>query len=213
MAATQSPPTIRFDEPQLRKLPSPLDFLIIVSNCKSGRFSTSGLSAKSAHSGEEPEAESDEEHPQDWAIETDEKDSWANRERRRASIWSKTDHNTPFAVVPFDGRRGSVLSIWSPGKDKNGKPILNHKDDAYEDGDDSDYAILDALPSPPESRKPSIAPAPNSPSLYPHSRRNTNDRKLSNGSQRRPSILGMWSPGKDEDGNAIMQHDDEEWNK
>jgi len=199
MAATHGPTTIRFAESQLR------------------RFSNSGLSAKSGHSGEDPEADSDEEHPQDWTIQTDEKDSWANRERRRSSIWSKTDHNTPFAAVDHEGRRGSVLSIWSAGKDKKGRNILKHNDDTYKDGgDDNDYAISDGLPSPPpsETRKASIAPAPNSPGLYPHSRRSTNDRKLSKGStDRRPSILGMWSTGKDEHGNVIMQHDDEEWNK
>lgn len=199
MAATHAPPTIRFDESQLR------------------RFSTSGLSGKSsrsAHSGEDPEADSDEEHPQDWTIKTDEKDSWANRERRRSSIWSKTDHNTPFAAVDHQGRRGSVLSIWSTGKDKNGRPILKHNDEKYKDGgDDVEYAISDGLPSPSGSRKGSIAPAPNSPGLYPNSRRSTNERKLSKGTERRPSILGMWSSGKDEHGNVIMQHDDEEWNK
>jgi hypothetical protein len=169
-----------------------------------GRFSTSGISNRSGKSQQDGEEEdSDEDHAQDWSKETKDEESWANRERRRSSVWSKTDHNTPFANTDNAGRRGSILSLWSAGKDKDGKHILKHDDHEVKNDDES--AISDGLASPNGSRSGSLS--------IPGSRRGTNDRSNSKGADRRPSILGMWSTGKDEEGNVVMLHDDEEWKK
>jgi len=184
MAANTLAPTIRFDEAAIR------------------RMSTSGISSRSGKSNQDLEDDSDEEHAQDWTKTTKDGESWADRERRRSSIWSKTDTNTPFANVDTSGRRGSVLSLWSAGKDKDGKHILKH-DDVPANDDYNESAISEGLPSPNGSRQGSLS--------VPGSRRGTNDRSNSKGADRRPSILSMWSTGKDKDGNVVMLHDDEEW--
>jgi len=98
-----------------------------------------------------------------------------------------------------------VLSLWSAGKDKDGKHILKHDDLPAKDEDYDESAISEGLPSPNGSRQGSLS--------VPGSRRGTNSRSGSKGQDRRPSILSMWSTGKDKDGNTVMLHDDEEWQK
>jgi hypothetical protein len=126
---------------------------------------------------------------------TDEKDSWANRERRRSSIFGKIEqvpasHNVHlvstspkqknFVTAGGQPRRGSILSMWQGGKDKNGKDILMHDDhDASEEEEES-------VGSPREEDKPAER-------------------------ERRGSILSMWQKGKDAHGNPTIVHDDEEW--
>lgn len=201
-------PQIIFDNSQIRKL-SPVHKQLIKHEQSltsfEGRFSTSGASIKSGKSGRKSsgqnsrrgsfvnadgEYDSDEEHPQDWTVETKEGDTWAARELRRKSIWAKTDHNTPLADAPKEGRHGSILSLWSPGKDSDGNSILKHNDDE---------SAIDDHPSPGlGSDKGGLS--------IPGSRRGTDHTQ-----ERRPSILGLWKSGKDKNGNAIMLHDDEEW--
>ncbi|KAE9365139.1 hypothetical protein N431DRAFT_430658 [Stipitochalara longipes BDJ] len=139
----------------------------------------------------------DREHKQDWTIVTDEKDSWANRERRRSSVWAKlelvpaTTVNAATAVSssPKKGsfgsqgapRRGSILSMWAGGKDKNGKDILMH-DDHSESEEENEEAV-----GSPRSEEVVVE------------------------RERRGSVLSMWKKGKDEHGNNVIIHDDEEW--
>jgi hypothetical protein len=54
----------------------------------SGRIPTNGSGSLSA-------IDEDREHKQDWTVTTDEKDSWANKERRRSSVWGKLE------LVPY----------------------------------------------------------------------------------------------------------------
>jgi len=135
--------------------------------------------------------EEDPDHKQDWTITTDEKDSWANRERRRSSVWNKiSDISTsPTKSVPSDrDRRGSILSLWKGGKDKDGKDILHHNDEI-----DDDEAIA----------------SDNGEEL---TKTTSQDKRLSASlTERRGSILSMWKPGKDEHGRDSINHDDEEW--
>ena len=131
----------------------------------------------------------DREHKQDWSIVTDEKDSWANRERRRNSVFGKaelipasTSPKSPAAAGP---RRGSILSMWAGGKDRNGKHILRHNDDHSDEEEES------SVGSPTETMN--------------------NGQKVTEERERRGSILSMWTKGKDKRGNSIVMHDDEEW--
>ncbi len=105
-----------------------------------GRVSTGG-SLTAIH--EDPE------HKQDWTLTTDEKDSWANRERRRSSVWGKLElvpdthkastspKQKSFVAAGQQPRRGSILSMWQGGKDKNGKDILAHDDHDASDEEES----------------------------------------------------------------------------
>jgi hypothetical protein len=138
----------------------------------------------------DPEEDPDHvEHKQDWTVQTKPEESWANRELRRASIWSKIDENNPHQPIesPTE-RRGSVLSIWRKGKDKNGRSILVH------DGHDVDAEVFAD-----EAREPVVKMS---------SREIARERRLS---ERRGSILSLWSNGKDANGQNIIIHDDEEW--
>lgn len=149
----------------------------------------------------------EENHAQDWSKTTDAKDSWANKERRRSSVWSKVDdvdvtaNNPKRESASGAPRRGSVLSIWSTGKDKHGRHVLAHDDHEGSDlEDESAIARDDSEKAESEQGDPDILKMLN------------RDRKGSNaGSDRRGSILSMWSQGKDEKGRSVMLHDDEEW--
>ncbi|CAG8952993.1 hypothetical protein HYFRA_00003183 [Hymenoscyphus fraxineus] len=179
-------PQIIFDNSQIRR------FSTSASSIKSGRSRSSGQnSRRGSFVNADGEFDSDEEHPQDWSVETKEGDTWAARELRRQSIWAKIDHNSPLAEQPKEGRNGSILSLWQPGKDENGADILYHDDEnAIDDG-----------PLSPISRG-----SFNGGLSIPGSRRGTGNTQ-----DRRPSILCLWSPGKDADGKPIIMHDDEEW--
>ncbi|KAG4441862.1 hypothetical protein IFR05_002663 [Cadophora sp. M221] len=72
-----------------------------------------------------PELKDDPAHRQDWSKTTAPEESWAIRERRRQSMWSKAE----MPILPKKtgpGRHGSVLSVWVSGKDKDGNDILMH---------------------------------------------------------------------------------------
>lgn len=95
---------------------------------------------------DDEELEDDPDHRQDWTKVTHPKDSWAERERRRSSIWSKVENipvynkkssrsgsggsakfispQSPSSPTK-DARRGSILSLWQPGVDKDGKHVLH----------------------------------------------------------------------------------------
>ncbi|TVY42014.1 hypothetical protein LSUB1_G004079 [Lachnellula subtilissima] len=126
----------------------------------------------------------DEKH--DWSQITNDKDTWASRERRRSSVWNGLDapgvskKRTESSTSSSGGndRRGSILSLWSSGKDKDGKDILHH---------DDVVVVEDDLAHVPETEKIQAG------------RRDT----------RRGSILSMWKPGKDDKGRAIMHHTDD----
>jgi hypothetical protein len=125
------------------------------------------------------------EHKQDWNVITDPKDSWAVKERRRSSIFA-TAPVVKIATSPTSssGRQGSILSIWSSGKDKDGKSILHHDDHDVEG--EQELTVEEVLKAAEE-----------------HEPEERTDR--------RGSILSLWSKGTDENGRAVILHDDEEW--
>src|SRR6187402_916974 len=89
---------------------SHIDFILQIKidvNKNPGRLSTASSRSTGSRAIED-------EHYQDWSTVTAEKDSWANRERRRSSLFHKIDS--------YPGP--STLSLWSGGKDKKGKDVL-----------------------------------------------------------------------------------------
>lgn len=94
-------------------------------------------------------------------------------------------------------RRGSILSIWSTGKDKFGKSALVHDD--HEDGEAVDVMSEEEK----EEGDPALLHA------LGRDRKNSNAGSDKMGNDRRGSILSLWTGGKDENGRAIMMHDDE----
>lgn len=121
-------------------------------------------------------------HKQDWNIKTDPKDSWANRERRRSSVWAKFEMSTSPKMAPSE-RRGSILSMWTGGKDKDGKDILSHNDE--ESSSSEEEPLKEEVPAAQEEQ----------PVVH----------------ERRGSILSLWTGGKDENGRPIILHHDDEW--
>lgn len=136
---------------------------------------------------------------------TDPKDSWANRERRRSSVWSKVDdvdvtsYNAKRLSATGAPRRGSILSVWSAGKDKKGRDVLAHDDHEGSDEDESAIAREESEKAESVNGDPDLLKMMN------------RERRGTGGSDRRGSILSLWSQGKDEKGRPIMMHDDEEW--
>ncbi|KAE8454469.1 hypothetical protein EG329_000092 [Mollisiaceae sp. DMI_Dod_QoI] len=156
----------------------------------------------------EPDVDHDEKvHAQDWTVTTDPKDSWANRERRRSTVWAKVDdvdvtaNNPKRASASGAPRRGSILSIWSTGKDKHGRDALVHDDHEASDGEDESAIARDM-----DEKAESESGDPDLLKML-----NREKRGSGAGSDRRGSILSLWSQGKDENGRAVMMHDDEEW--
>jgi hypothetical protein len=136
--------------------------------------------------------EEDRVHKQDWTIITDEKDTWANRERRRSSVWAKLEvPKSPTSPTNVKNRRGSILSVWSAGKDKHGKDVLIH------DGSESDSEKEEEVPL----EKTMSATSDGS------------QGKQNPRTDRRGSILSLWSQGKDASGRNVILHDDDEWEK
>lgn len=142
---------------------------------------------------------------EDWTKTTHEKDSWANRERRRSNKFSKIDSD--MALQQYErsrsGRRASsALGIFSQGVDKNGNSIIlsdeNHEEFELPIEVDKDGRKM---------LSPSIAVAFSRP----------DDRRLSMSSQnsdkRRGSILSLWKTGKDKDGRDHIHsgHEGEDW--
>jgi len=150
---------------------------------------------------------SEEDPYEDWTKTTHEKDSWANRERRRSNKFSKIDSD--MAMQQYErsrsGRRASsALGIFSEGIDKNGNPIIK-SDDHHEDFD-----LPVEVTKEKDNRRllsPSISIAFNRP----------DDRRLSMSSQnsdkRRGSILSLWKTGKDKEGKEMVHsgHEGEDW--
>lgn len=139
---------------------------------------------------------------EDWTKTTHEKDSWANRERRRSNKFAKIDSDMVRQQHERSrsGRRASsALGIFSQGVDSNGNPIIlsdeNHEE--FELPLDIDRKLL----------SPSISIAFSRP----------DDRRLSMSSQnsdkRRGSILSLWKTGKDKDGRDHIHsgHEGEDW--
>lgn len=60
-----------------------------------------------------PAIDEDKEHKQDWTITTDEKDSWAHKERRRSSVWGKLE------LVPYVPSLPSLRQLPQPIKARN----------------------------------------------------------------------------------------------
>lgn len=142
---------------------------------------------------EDPLAAHDPEHKQNWNVTTKPEESWAVKERRRSSMWSKAEMPANLLSPKKTGgpRRGSVLSVWKSGKDKDGNDILVH-DGSSEDEDDEEAIKDDKSQDGVELTK-------------------TISGTGSKGQDRRGSILSLWSGGKDANGRAIIMHDDEEW--
>jgi hypothetical protein len=134
-------------------------------------------------------------HKQDWNKTTADKDTWAHQERRKMHGWSNTDVAT---YKHMTGRRGSVFSMWAPGKDKDGNDILAHNDD------------MDRVDGRSESGRSEGARSDAATNTLSPGSPKQNNRRGSNLSDRRGSILSMWKGGKDAQGNHIMD-DDEEW--
>lgn len=150
-----------------------------------------------------------EENPfEDWTKTTSEKDSWANRERRRSNKFSKIDSD--MALQRYErsrsGRRASsALGIFSEGFDSNGNPIIK-SDDHHEDFEIPAAVGMDGAGNK-KLLSPSISIAFSRP----------DDRRLSMSSQnsdkRRGSILSLWKTGKDKAGNDQVHsgHEGEDW--
>lgn len=120
----------------------------------------------------------DDDPSEDWTRTTAEKDSWAHRERRRSSMWQKIDcypSSKPAQSSNSGPRHGSILSLFTHGKDKDGRDVLHSGN-----GD-------------PEERS-----AENDAHLEPHVPSEAPDRT------RRGSILSMWTPGKDKEGRDVI---------
>jgi len=149
----------------------------------------------------DPNDPSERGHKQNWTKTTADKDTWAHQERRRMSGWSNTDVAN---YKHMEGRRGSVLSMWAPGKDKDGNDVLFHNDDH----DKSSSAIDDNRSESGSGRSVNG----NGNGLQPGSPKSNSRRASSNqGQERRGSILSLWKGGKDKHGNDVMGGDDEEW--
>ena len=95
----------------------------------------------------------------------------------------------------MQGRRGSVLSMWAPGKDKDGNDVLMHNDDRH------DAVRPDTVEGGRSIGSPSLMP------VSPKSRRSSSN----SGQERRGSVLSLWKGSKYKQGNDIMGGDDEEW--
>src|ERR1700709_1445654 len=107
---------------------------------------------------------------------TAEKDTWPNRELLRSSVWKKIDCYPAGALAPASAheRHGSILSLWSHGKDKNGRDVLHSGDGNVEDWGGEDL------------------------------KRTTSGKSSgSRGQDRRGSFLSIWGKGKDKNGRDI----------
>jgi len=74
----------------------------------------------------------------EFAADDEEKDS--DRQSSRSSVGSKLDVGKDKKLRTLSGsgqeRRGSILSLWSPGKDKEGQDVMHHGDQ-----DDREHTI------------------------------------------------------------------------
>lgn len=131
----------------------------------------------------------DDDPTEDWTRTTAEKDSWAHRERRRSSVWHKIDSypsTKPPELSPSrsrsGNRRGSILSLFKHGKDKDGRDVLNSGD--AEDWNRESAAAAAAATAAAEAESPQL------------------DKTMPR--DRRGSILSMWTWGKDKAGRDVI---------
>jgi hypothetical protein len=132
---------------------------------------------------------------QDWTTTTADKDTWAARERRRSNIFNGHTETYPSIVQAKPSspsspsfletspreRRGSILSLWVAGKDKDGQAVL-HSDDHGDWVEEVKEA--DKLKDVSETKEEAY---------------------------RKGSILSLWKKGKDENGkNIILSGEHEE---
>ena len=130
----------------------------------------------------------DDDPTEDWTRTTAEKDSWAHRERRRSSVWHKIDSypstKPPESSSPTRSRserRGSILSLFKHGKDKNGRDVLHS-------GDADDWSRENAAAAAAAAAAQVETPQP--------------DKEMPR--DRRGSILSMWTWGKDKAGRDVI---------
>jgi len=78
------------------------------------------------------EEDDDEDHAQDWSVQVPDEETWAVKERRRSSVWNKVTPGyptvkpkSPTGSFSSEEKRGSILSIWSHGKDAKGNDVLH----------------------------------------------------------------------------------------
>jgi hypothetical protein len=157
------------------------------------------------------EEEEDRLHPQDWSKTTAPHESYGAKEGRKlSSVFHKIDHDVKRLVKEKRAgsgseRRGSILSTWVAGKDKEGRDILSHGfEDEHEHAVDDDGDGLSGLTK-------VVSKTGSNDGVF-ENREGFEHRKTgSKGADRRGSILSVWKGGKDADGNHILHHDDEEW--
>jgi hypothetical protein len=96
---------------------------------------------------EDESAIDEREHRQDWTRTTDPKDTWAERERRRSSVWTKLEPVTSIgpknrtsiiSTSPKKERSGSILSLWTHGVDKSGKHVI-HSGFEHDEEDEEEW--------------------------------------------------------------------------
>jgi len=150
------------------------------------------------------EAEEDRLHPQDWTKTTAPHESYGTKEGRKLSVFSKIDDDVKLIkktrALSGTERRGSILSTWVAGKDKDGKDILSHgfeDENAVDDDGEPLVKVLSKEKGPED--------------VFQDREGFEHRRTGSKGAERRGSILSVWKGGKDKDGNHILMHDDEEW--
>jgi hypothetical protein len=124
----------------------------------------------------------DDDPSEDWTRTTAEKDSWAYRERRRSSLWQKIDSYPSIKSAEpsqFRSRRGSILSLFTHGKDKDGHDVLYSGDGDPEDWDGKRSIHCD---EPQKNKAPYATQLPARPG----------------------SVLSPWVRGKDNQGRNVI---------
>lgn len=157
-----------------------------LTNQSTGRLSnvsSNGAPRRLSTSSGRRSINSEDEHEQDWTITTAEKDSWANRERRRSSVWNKIDSYPTIkpSSSPTQERHGSILSLFQHGKNKHGKDVLHSGENVEHWGGD-DLKREDAL-------------------IVPTQKKGRSGSKVQ---ERKGSVLSMWAKGKDENGRDVL---------
>lgn len=116
-------------------------------------------------------------------------------------MWSKAEMPSLSPKTTGGPRRGSILSVWKPGKDKDGRDILVHDDHDADDDEaiDDREDVVVVKPGDEVTVKATVLEG-----------MGLEERRKS-GTDRRGSILSLWSNGTDDKGRHIMVHDDEEW--
>ncbi|KAL2062451.1 hypothetical protein VTL71DRAFT_6717 [Oculimacula yallundae] len=242
-AAVISPTTPVFDVNTLRRLST--------AGSGSGSGSASATNTTTFSTDDGPELKDDPAHRQDWSKTTAPEESWAIRERRRQSMWSKAEMPvSPNKSSAGGPRMGSVLSVWVSGKDKDGNDILVHDSgdeareelEALENGETDGQKVVVIEEDPAEEVKKLkrelaemkaklarlepeevkddgefllVKPADVTGETERRKSRGSRGSRGSNGqgAERRGSILSLWAQGTDKQGRAVIMHRDDEWKK